>query len=263
MRTGLVAAIKARGNVSAQEPLEGDVGRFGGWLHKCGAQPGSEQQRTAAALHPSTVGAVVQRTKAANTVAHYRSAALCRVAAASCGGRGGGGSGGEGKGGFDSPSNEDRREHRRQRVTAAQVHRRREVAGLRWGRCKVWRGCGRSRCGAGGTSLFFEPTRGVAGRGSGRMRRRRRPALMRKASAGWSALCDVGGEWCWAWIWSGSSVYGGEARGWAVARSRGSDSEAGSRARCRGSARGQQHAGRGRREQQFADEELKLGAGDW
>lgn len=48
-------------------------------MHERGAQPGSEQQRTAAVLHPSTVGAVAQSTKAANTVAHDRNAAtlLC------------------------------------------------------------------------------------------------------------------------------------------------------------------------------------------
>jgi hypothetical protein len=50
---------------------------------------------------------VVQTTKAANTVAHYRNAALARPAAASYSCRGGGGRGGEGRGWVDSPATRD------------------------------------------------------------------------------------------------------------------------------------------------------------
>lgn len=53
---------------------------------------------------------------------------------------------------------------------------------------------------------------------SGRMRPRRSLALKRKESAVWSALYDVGGEWCWVWNMEQIvGVWRGEAQGWAAA----------------------------------------------
>lgn len=83
---------------------------------------------------------------------------------------------------------------------------------------KLGRG-GARRYGYGDTRFAaFESTRGVAAQSSVRMRPRRCPVLKRKESAVWSALCDVGGEWCWVWNMEQIvGVWRGEAQGWAVA----------------------------------------------
>jgi hypothetical protein len=66
--------------------------------------------------------------------------------------------------------------------------------------------------------VLFEPTRGVAERRLQKTQPRRRLALKRKESAVWSALCNVGGEWCWEWNMEQIvGVWRGEVQGWAVA----------------------------------------------
>lgn len=89
----------------------------------------AKQQRTAAVLHPGCVGSVVRTTKAANAVAHYRSAALwtisrrrpqlaaavvVKVVVVVVGEW-------RGRGWVDSPSNQGRRNHN-QAATAMRVH---------------------------------------------------------------------------------------------------------------------------------------------
>jgi hypothetical protein len=60
--------------------------------------------------------------------------------------------------------------------------------------------------------VLSQSTRGVGGEGGRGRGRGSRLGLMRKESAVWSALCNVGGEWCWVWnmeqivgVWRGGS----------------------------------------------------------
>lgn len=177
-------------------------------MHERGAQPGSEQQRTAAVLHPSTVGAVAQSTKAANTVAHDRNAAtllcagpprLALVAEVVVGAVGEG----EGEGGLTHLATEDGAA-----TVGLPTHKTAGAASWRTsgGFARVLAGCrgsaGRLRRGRGSKALWWdkfgwsESARGVAARRLLKMRARRRlgDAAEGERGLGSPVLCDVGGD---------------------------------------------------------------------